>query len=631
MLPLLIGRWCPSQGQRKKGIIGFLDLPLGPPSPTRSPCPRATLALPHPPLPLFLRQGPRLHLLSLSALSFAWTCAAPFLRLHCLPKAEPRELGPVAAGSRRSWRAALPLRLLLLCWLCGLLCTLCCGLLLSPAPAASPPSPASSAWSAAWRAPTPCARASHQPLRPESSVTLPAFLSTACSSDEDGRARDIRGELGLPLCSEVAPRAERAGVPKIPLYACLFEGWRPPPGLASRFCRHPGGEFCRPFAFSSAWPLSTGRRSRYRRGRRRGGVPGWHGPSHSSRGHGRSHPPVHEAVRSGDRHRIARNFHGRTAPLVSSLGRPFECGPAVGQPRDHPFALLVGAGAGRSASFWNCCREKGSGKETSNHRAACGSSDGSGHCSPGANGADEAAECSPGPGRKRSPPSSGVSCRAPAAAGLRHGRRRVWASDSLDLGPTASSSINARQSSKREKLQQELALRFCVLPLNAAECSPQDVSCSACAFQCRGSEGSGAPLSGVVRFGGYAYEKDLGLVLLLLAYVGDALAQGDVRGAQEHIALAMMSVEQAACDGGKWDLAFLLSLVQEPSPTLFQARPSSGQQSQCFASNRPGSLWSIDRRFSAGPCHMPVGSQRLLPPARRSGRACPHQQARTCL
>ena len=62
---------------------------------------------------------------------------------------------------------------------------------------------------------------------------------------------------------------------------------------------------------------------------------------------------------------------------------------------------------------------------------------------------------------------------------------------------------------------------------------------------------------------------DLGLMTLMLASIGDAFAR-------EHLALALAATEQAASDGGRWDLAFLLTLGRE--------RPTDGV---CAPPSRP--------------------------------------------
>lgn len=61
----------------------------------------------------------------------------------------------------------------------------------------------------------------------------------------------------------------------------------------------------------------------------------------------------------------------------------------------------------------------------------------------------------------------------------------------------------------------------------------------------------------------------------LMAHVADQMLVGDYKGAQEMMALALVSTEQAAQDGLKWEVAWLLSLQEDPPPSLFVPRPSS--------------------------------------------------------
>ena len=54
--------------------------------------------------------------------------------------------------------------------------------------------------------------------------------------------------------------------------------------------------------------------------------------------------------------------------------------------------------------------------------------------------------------------------------------------------------------------------------------------------------------------------------------IGDAMVAQDHKGAQELLAVTLVAVEQASMDGGKWDLAYLLSL---PPQSIYTSRTSS--------------------------------------------------------
>lgn len=75
--------------------------------------------------------------------------------------------------------------------------------------------------------------------------------------------------------------------------------------------------------------------------------------------------------------------------------------------------------------------------------------------------------------------------------------------------------------------------------------------------------------------GGFQGQRDFGLVMWLLAHIADQMVAADYKGAQELLALTLVTVEQAAQDGGKWDVAWLLSLQEDPPPGVFQARPAA--------------------------------------------------------
>ena len=78
----------------------------------------------------------------------------------------------------------------------------------------------------------------------------------------------------------------------------------------------------------------------------------------------------------------------------------------------------------------------------------------------------------------------------------------------------------------------------------------------------------------LTKHGGYAGQRELGYMAWLLSHIAANLLAGDVKGAQEVTALALCAVDEACQDGNKWDVAFLIALLEEP--------PSSGLQLQRF-------------------------------------------------
>ena len=74
------------------------------------------------------------------------------------------------------------------------------------------------------------------------------------------------------------------------------------------------------------------------------------------------------------------------------------------------------------------------------------------------------------------------------------------------------------------------------------------------------------------RFGGYRHHRENGLIQWILGHVFDSILHGDVAKAKEHLALLICSIEQATMDNGSWDIAFLLSLSEDPPLQVFQDR-----------------------------------------------------------
>ena len=145
-----------------------------------------------------------------------------------------------------------------------------------------------------------------------------------------------------------------------------------------------------------------------------------------------------------------------------------------------------------------------------------------------------------------------------------------------DIDLSASSSQNPlsmRGASKREKLQSELASRsgnfFLQVSQNAMKrIRPTDP------LPTKLEEFPQKAIFSkyLERQGGYAQCKDVGLTMWMIAQIADAMLQKDYKGAQELLALTMVTLEQVAQDGGKWEVAYVLSLQQDPPQTLFTSR-----------------------------------------------------------
>lgn len=143
----------------------------------------------------------------------------------------------------------------------------------------------------------------------------------------------------------------------------------------------------------------------------------------------------------------------------------------------------------------------------------------------------------------------------------------------LALSGSSSSGLSSKGAAKREKLQCELANRSGSFMLSVAQNAfrrmrPTDpLPASLQDFQGR---------SLFTRYfekqGGYQNHRDLALIQWMLAHIADSLLAGDLKGAQEMTALSMVSVDQACQDNGKWEVAYLLSLLEDPPPGLYAPR-----------------------------------------------------------
>ena len=142
-----------------------------------------------------------------------------------------------------------------------------------------------------------------------------------------------------------------------------------------------------------------------------------------------------------------------------------------------------------------------------------------------------------------------------------------------DLTASSSSSIGAKGAARREKLQAALAARsgdfFLAVFQSAArrlqpsQPSPASLSeCSAQVSMCQYLE----------RFGTFSGQREAGYVMWCLAHVMDCLAQEDTAGAREFLALTFVAMDQASIDGGRWDFAWLLTLLEEPPSQMFRGR-----------------------------------------------------------
>lgn len=92
--------------------------------------------------------------------------------------------------------------------------------------------------------------------------------------------------------------------------------------------------------------------------------------------------------------------------------------------------------------------------------------------------------------------------------------------------------------------------------------------------------------------GGYRACRETGLVMWLLGHIIDAASQEDMHQVRERLALLAISLEQSAVDGGDWQIAYLLSLAEDPPLSIYQDKTSIvSPYGRPFASLVP-SAWS---------------------------------------
>lgn len=148
----------------------------------------------------------------------------------------------------------------------------------------------------------------------------------------------------------------------------------------------------------------------------------------------------------------------------------------------------------------------------------------------------------------------------------------------IDSG--SASSTSSRGAQGREKLQKELSLRagsfFLTVmqnmykrlkPAMPVPASIQELAATYISL-----------VHYLERFGGYGSVRDLGMVQYALAYIVDMALREDIQGIREHLALLIVGIEQFAQDG-RWDLAFLLTLLEDPPPQMWSYRHPAGAQS----------------------------------------------------
>ena len=146
----------------------------------------------------------------------------------------------------------------------------------------------------------------------------------------------------------------------------------------------------------------------------------------------------------------------------------------------------------------------------------------------------------------------------------------------LDLG-TSGSTASTRGAQGRAKLQMDLAAQKgvffnAVLASMARRMHPTlPIDGTPMELMARGVCGT----KYLERFGGFGKHRELGCLQHQVMTILDFLQSENLAGARDAAALLAVTLDQAALDNGRFDLALLLCLQEEPPSTVFSHKPTT--------------------------------------------------------
>ncbi|CAE7369448.1 unnamed protein product, partial [Symbiodinium sp. CCMP2456] len=168
--------------------------------------------------------------------------------------------------------------------------------------------------------------------------------------------------------------------------------------------------------------------------------------------------------------------------------------------------------------------------------------------------------------------------------------------ESLDFG-AFSGSVSGKGAARREKLQAELSSgssSFFLQVLQGAHRRLYPALPCPTSLEAMRLQGRLSLVTYLERQGGYNQQRTMGIFMLLLASIADAFLRDDPHAAMEHLGLALAATEQATADGGRWDLGFLLTLLEDPAPSMFSAKASpANSRLRAFSPLVPPALASV--------------------------------------
>ena len=143
--------------------------------------------------------------------------------------------------------------------------------------------------------------------------------------------------------------------------------------------------------------------------------------------------------------------------------------------------------------------------------------------------------------------------------------------DPLSELSSSSSGSGTKGLQRRERLQSELAARTGGFYLTLMQQIHRRMNPGKPLPKSEEELGGTSLLAYLERHGGYRGQRDLGLTMWVAGHALDCVASNDMVGAKEYLSLLIVALEQAAADGN-WQIAFLLTLIEEPPLSLFQER-----------------------------------------------------------
>ncbi|CAL1129194.1 unnamed protein product [Cladocopium goreaui] len=143
----------------------------------------------------------------------------------------------------------------------------------------------------------------------------------------------------------------------------------------------------------------------------------------------------------------------------------------------------------------------------------------------------------------------------------------------VDLG-ASSASTGTRGALGRARLQTELAShsgQFYAAVMRAMARRMQPTQSATVSLEELHRRGISGTLY-MERFGGYGRHRDLGLILFQVMGAMDYLLVGNLEAAKDTLGLLAVCIDQAVLDGGRFDLAALLTLQEDPPSSIYVNR-----------------------------------------------------------